>query len=46
MNFELSAKTKELQQRLQGFMDAHVYPNEPRFEEETAREPWRPTRMV
>jgi len=27
-------------------MDAHVYPNEPRFEEETEREPWRPTRIV
>jgi acyl-CoA dehydrogenase len=46
MNFEPSAKTKELQQRLQKFMDAHVYPNELRFEEETAREPWKPTRIV
>jgi acyl-CoA dehydrogenase len=46
MNFEPSAKTKELQQRLQKFMDAHVYPNEQRFEEETAREPWQPTRIV
>jgi acyl-CoA dehydrogenase len=46
MNFEPSAKTKELQQRLQTFMDAHVYPNEKRFEEETAREAWRPTRIV
>src|SRR5271154_3362122 len=46
MNLEPSAKTKELQQRLQMFMDAHVYPNEPRFEEETAREPWKPTRIV
>src|ERR1700730_17480576 len=46
MNFEPSAKTKDLQQRLQSFMDAHVYPNESRFEEETAREPWQPTRIV
>jgi acyl-CoA dehydrogenase len=46
MNFEPSAKTKELQQRLQGFMDAHVYPNESRYEAETAREPWKPTRIV
>ncbi|MGB8801147.1 MAG: acyl-CoA dehydrogenase family protein [Candidatus Acidiferrales bacterium] len=46
MNFEPSAKTKELQQRLQKFMDAHVYPNEKRFEEETAREPWKPTQIV
>jgi acyl-CoA dehydrogenase len=46
MNFEPSAKTKELQLRLQKFMDAHVYPNEKRFEEETASEPWKPTRIV
>ncbi len=46
MDFEPSAKTKELQQRLQSFMDAHVYPNEKRFEEETAGEPWKPTRVV
>src|SRR5271155_4500355 len=46
MNFEPSAKTKELQQRLQKFMDAHVYPNERRFDEETSREPWKPTQIV
>ena len=46
MNFEPSAKTKQLQERLQKFMDAHVYPNEQRFEEETAREPWKPIRIV
>ena len=46
MDFELSAKTKELQERLQIFMDAHVYPNEERFHEELARERWRPTRIV
>src|SRR5277367_1728236 len=46
MNFEPSAKTKELQQRLQSFMDAHVYPNERRFDDEVARERWKPTRIV
>jgi acyl-CoA dehydrogenase len=46
MDFELSAKTKELQQRLQSFMDAHVYPNEHRFHEEIERERWKPTRIV
>ncbi|MGA9568886.1 MAG: acyl-CoA dehydrogenase family protein [Candidatus Acidiferrales bacterium] len=46
MNFEASAKAKELQQRLQKFMDAHVYPNEKRFEKETALEPWKPTQIV
>src|SRR5580698_1066169 len=46
MNLEPSAKTRELRQRLRNFMDAHVYPNEQRFVEETAREPWTPTRIV
>src|SRR5580658_5180130 len=46
MNFEPSAKSNELQQRLQSFMDAHVYPHERQFEQETAREPWKPTRIV
>ena len=46
MDFELSAKTKELQQRLQSFMDANVYPNEHRFHEEVERERWKPTRIV
>jgi acyl-CoA dehydrogenase len=46
MNFEPSAKSKELQQRLQRFMDLHVYPNESRFDKETAREKWKPTRIV
>ena len=46
MNFAFSAKTKELQQRLQIFMDTHVYPNEHRFHEEVARERWRPTQII
>jgi len=46
MDFELTTKTKELQQRLQIFMDAHVYPNERRFHEELERERWKPTRIV
>src|SRR5271167_1583772 len=46
MDFELSAKTKEFQERLQRFMDAHVYPNEERFHEEIAHDRWKPTRIV
>jgi acyl-CoA dehydrogenase len=46
MNFEPSDKTKELQRRLQKFMDAHVYPNEARFDEEVARNRWQPTRII
>ena len=46
MNFEFSEKTKELQRRLQTFMDEHIYPNEQRFEEEIARDRWKPTRVI
>jgi acyl-CoA dehydrogenase len=46
MNFEFSEKTKDLQRRLQAFMDEHVYPNEQRFEEEIARDRWKPTRII
>src|ERR1700730_4043157 len=46
MNFEVSEKTKELQNRLQAFMDSHVYPNEEKFETEIAQARWKPTRIV
>ena len=46
MHFALSAKTKEFQERLQRFMDAHIYPNEERFHDEVERDRWKPTRIV
>jgi acyl-CoA dehydrogenase len=46
MDFQFSPRTKELQQRLQGFMDVCVYPNEQRFHQELERDRWRPTRIV
>jgi acyl-CoA dehydrogenase len=46
MNFEFSDKTKDLQRRLQTFMDEHVYPNEQRFQNEIERERWTPTRII
>ena len=46
MTFEFSEKTKELQKRLQRFMDDHVYPNEQRFHEEVERDRWKPTKIV
>src|SRR5258707_3443286 len=46
MNFEFSQKTKELQRRLQAFMDEHIYPNEQRFLEEIERNGWKPTQMI
>ena len=37
MNFEPSAKVKELQKRLQQFMDEHIYPDERTYLEQVAR---------
>ncbi|MGV3571026.1 MAG: acyl-CoA dehydrogenase family protein, partial [Ramlibacter sp.] len=36
MDFDYSAKTKDLQARLQKFMDEHVYPNEKAYKQELA----------
>ncbi|MEW5886614.1 MAG: acyl-CoA dehydrogenase family protein [Pseudomonadota bacterium] len=51
MHFDYSPKVKDLQARLQAFMDAHIYPNEARFMAEVAANrargnPWQPTALV
>src|SRR5260221_918153 len=46
MHFELSEKTKDLQQRLTAFMEEHVYPNEQRFHDEIQHERWSPTQII
>jgi acyl-CoA dehydrogenase len=46
MQFEFSDKVKDLQTRLQAFMDEYIYPNEPRFYEEVEEDRWRPTRII
>src|ERR1035438_2470801 len=51
MDFSHSDKVRQLQEQLQRFMDAHVYPAEPRFEEEVEKNrhdgnPWRATAIV
>jgi acyl-CoA dehydrogenase len=46
MNFEYSAKIKELQKRLRAFMDEHIYPNEARFYQEIEKNRWAPTRII
>jgi len=47
MDFDFSPKVKDLQKRVTGFMDAHVYPNEQRFHDEVARgDRWQPTKVV
>ena len=47
MQFEHSAKVKDLQARLTAFMATHVYPNEKRFLQEIDRgDRWQPTPVV
>ena len=46
MNFEFGEKTKDLQRRLQDFMDENIYPNESRFLDEIEHDRWRPTRII
>jgi acyl-CoA dehydrogenase len=46
MDFALSDKVKDLQRRLQAFMDEHIYSNEPRFYDEIERKRWSPTRVI
>jgi len=46
MDFEFSARTKDLQHRLRAFMDEHIYPNERHFEEEIQRSRWLPSRVI
>jgi acyl-CoA dehydrogenase len=52
MRFEHSDKAKDLQRRLNAFMDEHIYPSEARFHQETAAQArgdcsrWRPAPIV
>jgi acyl-CoA dehydrogenase len=47
MSFDPSSKTAALIERLQAFMDAHVYPNEARFAAEVAEgDRWQPTQVM
>jgi acyl-CoA dehydrogenase len=47
VEFEHSAKVRELQSRLSAFMSAHVYPNERRFHQEIATgDRWQPVPVI
>jgi acyl-CoA dehydrogenase len=46
VNFEFSDKVKDLQRRLQAFLDEHIYPNEQRYRDEIERNPWSPTQII
>jgi acyl-CoA dehydrogenase len=46
MNFEYSAKVKEMEKRLCAFMDEYIYPNEARYYKEIEQDRWSPTRVI
>ena len=46
MDFAFSDKVKDLQQRLQTFMEEYIYPNEQRFYDEIGRNRWSPTAVI
>jgi acyl-CoA dehydrogenase len=47
MEFDYSDKVQSLRQRLLGFMDEHIYPNERRFDDEINRgDRWQPSGVV
>ena len=46
MDFSFSSKVKDLQRRLQVFMDEHIYPNEQRYHDEIERNRWSPPSVI
>jgi len=46
MDFAFCDKVKDLQRRLQAFLDEHIYPYEQRFNDEIERERWSPTQVI
>jgi acyl-CoA dehydrogenase len=46
MDFAFSSKVKDLQRRLQAFMDEYIYPNEQRYQDEVERNRWSPAGVI
>ena len=46
MNFDFTPKVRDLQKRLQAFMDDHVYPNEKLFHEQVEKNRWQPVPLI
>src|SRR5687768_10514756 len=44
--FELSARSRDLRERLLAFVDQHIYPNEARFHEQVERNRWQVPAIV
>ena len=46
MHFDFTPKVQDLRERLQAFMDQHVYPNEKLFHEQVEQDRWRPVPII
>src|ERR1700729_3120644 len=46
MDFSFSSKVKDLQRRVQVFMDEHIYPNEQRYHNQIERNRWSPPAVI
>jgi acyl-CoA dehydrogenase len=46
MVFDYSGKVKALQQKLQAFMDEHIYPNEKTYHEQAQQNRWQPVPLI
>ena len=46
MQFDFSDKVKDLQRRLQSFMDEHVYPNEQKYYDQIEQNRWQPVSII
>ena len=46
MHFEFSDRTKALQQKLEPFMDEHVYPNERKYYDQIEQNRWQPVPII
>jgi acyl-CoA dehydrogenase len=46
MHFEFTQKVKDLQHRLQSFMEEHVYPNEKTYYEQIEQNRWQPVPII
>ena len=47
MDFDYSTKTRELQSRLQAFMDENIYPNEQAYHDEiNSGDRWQPSKLI
>jgi len=46
MDFEYSAKVKDLQERLTAFMTEHIYPSEKLYYDQIAEDRWRPVPVI